>query len=542
MAALEPKPLRKRAEKALQGIDQFRSLWRDAYRYVLPQRDILENPQPGQTKGTFVFDGTGATSANRLVNRIQDLLFPIGQPFVAIEPGPATADNKNESLKKDLQKITNEFHAAIWRSNFPNMIAEFLIELLVGTGTMLMNKGPEWNPFHFHAFPTPLIGLEGGPWGTISLVARKAELPVSVIKLTWPGAKIEQADEDRAKEDPNHKKNIIEITYADDESRAAFGSMEPTRWYYDVLIAEGTEESASSILETSRVYENASPWIIGRWTKASNENYGRGPVINALPAIRTANKVVELILKNASLAISGVWTAVNDGILNPNMIRIVPGAVIPVGRNPGHPQGASLAGLERTGDFDIAQLVLQDERFAIKETLFDAQLPPITGPVHSPTEFIERMRELFVDIGPGGGRILTEVLTPMVLRGITILADMNKIDIPEGIAIDGDHLAIRIVAPIARKQALDELQRVFTAIDLVGSLGQEVLFGTVKVEEIPAYVWQQLQVPLWLLRDEGERVQVAELIAQMTSAALGISPVQNPEQPGLGGEVEGLVS
>ena len=41
---------------------------------------------------------------------------------------------------------------------------------------------------------------------------------------------------------------------------------------------------------------------IVRWLKAPGETYGRGPVAKALPDIRTANKVVELVLKNASIA------------------------------------------------------------------------------------------------------------------------------------------------------------------------------------------------------------------------------------------------
>ncbi len=55
--------------------------------------------------------------------------------------------------------------------------------------------------------------------------------------------------------------------------------------------------------------------------KVAGEIYGRGPVITALPDIKTLNKVKELVLKNASLAIAGVYTAADDGVLNPNTIR-----------------------------------------------------------------------------------------------------------------------------------------------------------------------------------------------------------------------------
>ena len=72
-----------------------------------------------------------------------------------------------------------------------------------------------------------------------------------------------------------------------------------------------------------------NPFVAFRWLKLPNETYGRGPVAKALPDIRTANKVVELILKNASIAATGIWQAEDDGVLNPATIRLVPGAIIP---------------------------------------------------------------------------------------------------------------------------------------------------------------------------------------------------------------------
>ena len=56
--------------------------------------------------------------------------------------------------------------------------------------------------------------------------------------------------------------------------------------------------------------------------------YGRGPVMKALPDIRTANTVVEMVLKNASIAATGIWQAEDDGVLNPATVRLVPGAII----------------------------------------------------------------------------------------------------------------------------------------------------------------------------------------------------------------------
>ena len=71
------------------------------------------------------------------------------------------------------------------------------------------------------------------------------------------------------------------------------------------------------------------------------------------------NKTLELLLKNASIACAGVYTAADDGVINPSNIRITPGSIIPVARN-GGPQGASLAPLPRSGDFNVSQIVIND--------------------------------------------------------------------------------------------------------------------------------------------------------------------------------------
>lgn len=47
------------------------------------------------------------------------------------------------------------------------------------------------------------------------------------------------------------------------------------------------------------------------------------------PAVKTANKMIEMILKNATLAISGVWQYDDDGVMDYRKVSITPGALMP---------------------------------------------------------------------------------------------------------------------------------------------------------------------------------------------------------------------
>ena len=79
-----------------------------------------------------------------------------------------------------------------------------------------------------------------------------------------------------------------------------------------------------------------------------------------LPDIKTLNKIVEFNLRNAALSISGIYTAADDGVINPYSVKLAPGAIIPVGSN--DTRNPSLMPLNRSGDFNLAQLLRSEER------------------------------------------------------------------------------------------------------------------------------------------------------------------------------------
>lgn len=161
---------------------------------------------------------------------------------------------------------------------------------------------------------------------------------------------------------------------------------------------------------------DTSPFINFRWLKAPGEVYGRSPVMKALPDIKTANKVVELVLKNASIAVTGIWQADDDGILNPANIKLVPGAIIPkaVGSK-------GLTPLEAPGKFDISQLVLDDLRSRINHALLADSLAQISAPNMTATEVLERTAQMARILGASFGRLQAELLTPLLKRAFCIL-------------------------------------------------------------------------------------------------------------------------
>jgi hypothetical protein len=184
-----------------------------------------------------------------------------------------------------------------------------------------------------------------------------------------------------------------------------------------------------------------NPYIIFRWSLVSGEIYGRGPVLRALPDIKTANKVVELVLKNATIAVSGIWQADDDGVINLSNINLTPGAIIPKAVG-----SSGLTPLSSGADFDVSQIVLRDLRDRIRHTLLSDRLGLLSDKEMTATEILARNADMVRILGATYGRLLHEFIKPLCERGLQILSRRGLI---ENISLHSD-AELKYMAPIAQ--------------------------------------------------------------------------------------------
>lgn len=507
-----------RCDDAWKHKENWRSLIQSAMEMAMPQRNTYDTPTEGARKADNVFDMTLQHSLVRLANRLQSDITPADTRWAKFVPGPLVPENAKFRARADLERLGKTMFAAIQVSNFDTVVNEFYLDLGIGTGFMMVLEGDFRSPVRFVAVPESEAAIEEGPWGTVEGVYRKREMPKRLIKRHWPDANFAEKDgEDEA--DRKRKVKVVEATYYDADADI---------WYYDVVVvANDNKANSERILE--REYEE-SPWLVTRWIKVAGERQGRGPVIFALPDARTANKVKELILRNAALAVSGVWTAVNDGVLNTNSIRITPGNVIPVGRNAGA-LGPSLQPLEFGGRFDVAQLVLEDLQMSIKKAMLDNQLPPdAQGYKATATFIIERMKELQQDIGSPFGRIMSEFIRPLCQKVLAILNRQGIINIPRKL-LDGAFVDVQVTSPLAMAQNLNDVETTVKWLQIVQQFGQEALILGTKIEDIPEWLADKLGVDTKLVRPAEERDSMQKMAGQML-ASRNQAMAANSNQPG----------
>lgn len=505
--------LMKRSEKAFGRKSQYATLLRDTYEYTQPERSSYAQIGEGQARNVRVFDSTAIIGTARLANKIQRGLFPPYQRWATLKPGSEVPEKFRRQLGYVLELVTARLFAHIQASNFDTASNEMAHDLAVGTGVLLIENGRlggrhDAPALRFTAVPSASVAFENGPFSTVEGIFYKTKHPARDVKRTYPDAgPLPRPIAEAAGKNPDQEFEFLQATYYDAEE---------SLWKFCVVA------TADKALIVERRYRT-NPWVVIRWQLAPGEIEGRGPCLQAMPDIRTCNKVVELVLKNASLAIAGPYTGVDDGVLNTDTVVIEPGAIIPVAANDG-PKGPSLKPLERSGDFSVAELVLEDMRNNIKKMLFDNPLPPPQGPVRSATEIVERMKELQGDIGAAFGRLNQEGVTPIVIRCLDILDEIGEVVLP--LKIDGKEIAIQPMSPLAQVQSMDDVQVIIQYAQLVtGALGPQAMSAGLDSDKAAAHISDLMGIPIELIPDPE---QLAAARAAQAKAAQAEALLKSP--------------
>ena len=521
---LTPDQIIKRQAIAQTKKDEFQQLYQDAYEFALPQRQLYgvwEGGATGSKKMQRVFDSTAINSTQRFANRLQSVVFPPQRKWSRLEPGPMIPMDRRGQAQEVLDSYSDKMFAVLKQSNFDIAIGEFLLDMAVGTACMMVQPGDDVTPINFVPVPLFLVSYEEGANGQVDNVYRRMRMKAESIQRQWPDAKIPPELQRVIEEKPTDDIELLEATIHD-HIRGDY--------CYDVIWKHGKEELVYRRRKTS-------PWVISRYMKVAGEIYGRGPLMTALPDIKTLNKTIELLLKNASLAVAGVYTAADDGVLNPNTVKITPGAIIPVARN-GGPQGPALQALPRAGDFNVTQLVINDLRQNVKRILLDESLPPDNMSARSATEIVERMKELAQNLGSAFGRLINETMIPLVAKILEVMDQKGMIDMP--LQVNGLEVKVVPVAPLAMAQNMEEVNAIIQFQQLMQQgFGVDGQFA-IKTDAAVDYIGDKLGVPAAVRNDAAERAVLMEqaqaqqeqaMAAQAMLAQAQAAPVQSATAP-----------
>jgi hypothetical protein len=479
--AIAPPSYERNYRRALDLHKQWHGLWNESYDHALPQHNSFGFSGAGQRKTDHLYDGTAPDAVEQLAASLMGNLTPPWSQWFGFKPGNDLSPNEKEALSPILEKAAKTIQSHLDRSNFLIEIHQCFLDLIVGGTAALAVESEKIGAFSalkFKSIPLSTIAFLESDDGRLNESYRHHQMSYEqIIQQFKISPSIREFLETRYKGSGNDDKiiDLLEIIQPD----KTHGFEIVTLLYNEKIII-------------SRQKSLHAPIIGFRWLKAAGEIYGRSPVMKALPDIKTANKVVELILKNASISVTGIWQADDDGILNIANIELKAGAIIPkaVGSD-------GLKPLEMPGRFDVSQLVLEDLRARIRHALLMDRFPTLNSSRMTATEVLERTAEMALLLGATYGRLQSELLTPLIKRIYSILRKRGEV--PD-IEIDGQYVVLDYRSPLARAQAQRNINNILSWVGTVTGMGAEAA-KVIDFTKTAQYLGDTLGVPSDLIRN-----------------------------------------
>lgn len=483
--------------------DQWLSVFEECYEYALPQRESFFTETIGRRRTDHIFDETAVVGVQEFASRLQSGIVPNYARWANFVAGTEVPKNEQKEVNLALDEVTEYVFEILQNSNFAQEVHETFLDIALGTGVLLVEEGDAVQPIRFKAIPLPQVCLTSGHDDKVDAVYRTRKIKLKELTFAYSNPIMSEKMAMDLEANPDKEIKIIETIYRD---------YSETKQEVNIFCAIA-EEYEHKVYDETYKGTGSNPYIVYRWSKCAGEVYGRGPLQFALPAIKTSNLVVELILENAQMSISGMYQVEDDGVINVDNIALIPGTVIPKAAG-----SQGLTPIAQAGNFNVSDLVLRDMRVNIKKALYNDMLgnPNEKTPM-SATEVAERQADLSRQIGAAFGRLQAEMVNPVLARVIYILKKQGRIKIP---VVNGREVQIKSSSPLAQAQHQQDVATIDRFLGLIqGRVGPELLNILIKQDEVAKFIAKKLGIPEELIRTEAEMQQVMERYQQMQQAA-----------------------
>ena len=190
-----------------------------------------------------------------------------------------------------------------------------------------------------------------------------------------------------------------------------------------------------------------SPFAVCRFSKASNEQYGRGPGVDLIPDMRLINRMKQAYIVGREWQSDPSYMAPDGSIVSQNFER-KPGSIVYYKPDL---SGAKLEQLPHHADLLSLYRDIQEERSEIKQGFFWDIFDPLGDLKQiTATEAEIRNEGKMIPFAPIAGNLHSELFSVIIHRVFALLARRGKLPpVPEKLGEDGKY-KIDFVSKIAR--------------------------------------------------------------------------------------------
>lgn len=395
------------------------------------------------------YQGLGARGVNNLASKLLLALLP-NQPFfrLAIDDFTLEQLTQDEDLRSDIEEAFNKIERAVTTdidgSSLRVSIFEMLKHLIVG-GNVLMyfdKKGQE------RVYPLSRYVCKRDPLGGLIEIIALDYLSASTMSPEMK-AYLQVDEKNDSKED-----SLELFTYI---RRSPGGD----GWIIH-------QECMDKILPGSAGYypEEKLPWLALRWTKVSNEDYGRGYIEEYYGDLKSLEELTKAIVQGSAAAARVLFLLAPNGVTKAKDLDSAPNGAV----RTGSAEDVTVLQMEKYNDFQIAlqtiEMINQRLSFAfLLNTAIQRKGERVTA------EEIRYMAGELEDALGGIYSILTEEFQrPLVALKMEQLQTKNLIPrLPKGVV---KPVITTGMEALGRTKDLEKLQ-IFT--EFLAPLGAEML-------------------------------------------------------------------
>ena len=504
-------------ERARQLRAPKESRFDQAMRYAMPGRGAFFSSN-ADSEIDDIFDETAIVATQEFASRLQAGIVPNFTRWAKLNAGLDIDALDADQVNQDLEAVTEFVFDVLNASNFPQESAEAFMDLAVTLGCLEVEKGTVLNPVRFNAIPINELYVANGPFDMLDQFFRVRTYTADQFVVKFPGHTMD-AKKFTEWQESGRPYNFIDAVMRDWE--------DPNReCHYRSLVCR--EADGDIVFEEKYEGTGSCPIIAFRWGKEAGSVWGRGPLMNAMPAIKTCNLVVQMVLENAQMSIAGIYNMDDDGTVNVDTVELVPGTIVP--RAPG---SKGIEAVQAGGNFNVAGLVLDEQRANIKRALYNDMLGNPNRTPMSATEVAERMADLARQIGSAFGRLMGEFIFPVMQRVVFILKDLGAIKLP---VVNGREVKVTPTSPLARAQDQEDIMNVDRLIGFVQkNFGPQLVNLFIKGEDVTPYVGDKLGVPSRFVRKTQEIKGFTDQLSQMGNKVPGLTGEAMPDLGALTG-------
>jgi hypothetical protein len=493
--------IKKRRGLAQKAKDAFKPLVDEAYEFAIPYRKGIQETGSGEQRVNRVFDSTAMEAALRFAGKFARDIFPPG--FFSIEPGEWLPDEAlKDEMRKQVARVTKVVETFFLSGEWEQAKHEMGIDLSAGNTALLVLKGTQAKPCRFIVAPMDEVMFESGPYNDVTGIFWGRKWSLRAIEEEFPDGKFTAEFRRKMAETPEGEVNLYQDTLWDRKKQ---------RWLRYCWCSENRD----TIIETSE--SRTCPWITPRYFRVPGEVYGRGVLMLAMPTIRTLNVAQKIMLQAGAIAMMGIYTAIDDGVFNPDNSPLTPGVFWKVARN-GGVLGPSV---QRFPDprIDLSGIMIDKLQLAVKSAMNDKTLPSETGAVRSPTEIIQRVQQIAFDDVGAFGRLVHEGVVPLVKRAVEIAYELGLL--PNELNIDDFILRVEVRSPMAMARQQMKSESILQYLQIVGMVYADqpgMVDQMAHRDRAIHHVGKALMVPEDVVPTAAEREEIAKAQAETQAA------------------------